>query len=67
MAVRFPHMVLPFSRSSEKDIHEQWRKYYDIDYAKSNIWRNILRSLSGTHELFLRTPLSLWERAKVRA
>src|SRR2546426_12498912 len=36
------HFELP----SEETLAEQWRKYYDIDYAKCNIWRNILRSLS---------------------
>jgi len=47
MAVRFLNMVLPFFAALLRDVNEQWRKYYDIDYAKSNIWRNILRSLSG--------------------
>src|SRR5438874_1891801 len=44
MAVRFPNMVLPFFAALLRDVNEQWREYYDIDYAKSNIWRNILRS-----------------------
>ena len=34
-----------YSSSAISQLIKRRRKYYDIDYAKSNIWRNILRSL----------------------